>query len=111
MWYCICAHHLYPSHSWRATPKLHGLVTREHSVYHPYEEGRPAPSLYFVCHSLKSIAIIEIALNNKLHGTKIPAKVKLYLSSAFSLNSLLGMTLATTSSIPVEQDVSVIYRC
>lgn len=65
MWYSIYALHLSFSHSWRASPRLHFLITCGHSACYPYKEGRPAPSLYLAYHSLKSIAIIEIALKIK----------------------------------------------
>lgn len=74
MWYCIHARHLSFSHSWRASPKLDVLVTREKSACDTYKEGRPAPSLYSVYHSLKLVAVIEIALNIKISWDKKPCQ-------------------------------------
>ena len=66
--------HLSFSHRWRASPKLHFLVTRGHSACDAYKEGMAALSLYSTYHSLKSIAITENALNINLRGKERLAK-------------------------------------
>ena len=62
MWYSIMDF-LYPSHSCRASPKLHVLVARVYIAGDAYKEGTPATSLDLFYHFLESIAIIEIARN------------------------------------------------
>ena len=74
MWYSIYASHPSFSHRWRASPKLHFLITRGHSACDPYKEGRAAPSLYSTYHSLKSIAIIEIAFRIKTSWDEKPCQ-------------------------------------
>ena len=74
MWYCIYARHLSFSHSWRAPPRLHVLVTRDHSACNPYKEGKPAPSLHPVYHPLKSKTIIEVAPKIKTSWDKKPCQ-------------------------------------
>ena len=63
--------HLYPSHSCRASPKLHVLVARVYIAGDAYKEGTPATSLESFYCFLESIATIEIALNIQISWDEI----------------------------------------